>query len=98
MDHPLPTELTEGASVRGDEYGWQLARFRATLATAERMGLACLGGQFQFRFDDSTYEMYWRVKGGPQIETWQRRSAAAFTPAVILFIALPESGYKPDPG
>ena len=32
-----------------------------------------------------------RVKAGPQIETWQGRSAAAFTPAVILFIALPEA-------
>jgi hypothetical protein len=39
-----------------------------------------------------------RVKAGPQIETWQRRSAAAFTPAVILFIALPELEDKPEPG
>jgi hypothetical protein len=39
-----------------------------------------------------------RVKAGPQIETWQRRSAAAFTPAVILFIALPEAEDKADPG
>ncbi len=30
------------------------------------------------------------MKAGPQIETWQGRSAAAFTPAVIIFIALPE--------
>src|SRR5580658_7314551 len=29
------------------------------------------------------------VKAGPQIEIWQGRSAAAFTPAVIIFIALP---------
>ena len=35
-----------------------------------------------------------RVKAGPQIETWQRRSVAAFTPAVILFIALPETQDK----
>ena len=39
-----------------------------------------------------------RVKAGPQIETWQRRSAAAFTPAVILFIALPEAKDKAEPG
>jgi len=39
-----------------------------------------------------------RVKSEPQIETWQRRSAAAFTPAVILFIALPEADGKTDPG
>jgi len=38
------------------------------------------------------------VKAGPQIETWQGRSAAAFTPAVILFIALPEEKDNVDPG
>ena len=38
------------------------------------------------------------MKAGPQIETWQRRSAAAFTPALILFIALPEAEDKDDPG
>ena len=37
------------------------------------------------------------MKAGPQIETWQGRSAAAFTPAVILFIALPEVD-NIDPG
>jgi hypothetical protein len=39
-----------------------------------------------------------RVKAGPQIETWQGRSVAAFTPAVILFIALPEPENKIEPG
>jgi hypothetical protein len=39
-----------------------------------------------------------RVKAGPQIETWQGRSAAAFTPAVILFIALPEGEGNTEPG
>ena len=39
-----------------------------------------------------------RVKAGPQIETWQGRSVAAFTPAVILFIALPEAEDKTAPG
>jgi hypothetical protein len=29
------------------------------LLAAERLGLARLGGQFQFRFDDSIYELYW---------------------------------------
>jgi len=38
------------------------------------------------------------VKAGHQIETWQRRSAAAFTAPVILFIALPEWEDKADPG
>ena len=38
------------------------------------------------------------MKAGPQIETWQGRSAAAFTPAVILFIALPEEKDNIAPG
>jgi hypothetical protein len=59
MDAPLPAELAAGASVRGEEYGWHIAQFPAALVAAERLGLACLGGQFQFRFDDATYEMYW---------------------------------------
>ena len=59
MDWSLPAELAAGASVRGEEYGWEIACFPAALATAERLELACLGGQFQFRFDDAVYEMYW---------------------------------------
>jgi hypothetical protein len=39
-----------------------------------------------------------RVKAGPQIETWQGRSAAAFTPAAIIFISLPETENKTEPG
>jgi hypothetical protein len=39
-----------------------------------------------------------RVKAGLRSKLWQRRSAAAFTPAVILFIALPEAEDKGDSG
>jgi hypothetical protein len=63
MDWSLPAELAAGASVRGEEYGWEIACFPAALATAERLELACLGGQFQFRFDDAVYEMYWLSLG-----------------------------------
>lgn len=59
MGDPLPTELVQGVSVRGGEYGWEVARFPAALTMAERSGRACLGGQFQFRFDEGIYEMYW---------------------------------------
>ena len=38
------------------------------------------------------------MKAGPQIETWQGRSAAAFTPAVIIFIALPLGKRQHRPG
>ena len=59
MGPPLPAELVQGVSVRDGEYGWEVAQFPAALIIAERSGRACLGGQFQFRFDDGIYEMYW---------------------------------------
>jgi hypothetical protein len=59
MGHPLPAELVQGVSVRDGEYGWEVARFPAALNMAERSGRACLGGQFQFRFGEGIYEMYW---------------------------------------
>ena len=58
-DHELPSEITTGADLRGNEFGWPISSFRDALAKAEALGYACLGGQFQFRLDDCTCEMYW---------------------------------------
>lgn len=56
----LPSDVAEGATLRGNEYGWSILSFPAALQRAEAHGYACLGGQFQFRLDDgSTCEMYW---------------------------------------
>jgi len=55
----LPPEVANGASFRGNEYGWQLSAFPEALTQARSRGFACLGGQFQFRLPDSTCEMYW---------------------------------------
>ena len=55
----LPPEITQGATARGNEYGWTLDAFPQALLKAQALGYACLGGQFQFRLDDGTYEMYW---------------------------------------
>lgn len=70
----LPDDVTQGASLRGNEYGWNPSEFPRALARAEAQGLACLGGQFQFRFPDgSTYEMYWLSADSAQRcpdETW----------------------------
>ncbi len=55
----LPSELTEEASLRGNEYAWTPSAFPHVLASAEAFGFACLGGQFQFRTPDATCEMYW---------------------------------------
>lgn len=76
----LPPEIAQGASARGNEYGWTLEAFRQALVKAQVLGYACLGGQFQFRLNDGTYEMYWidadstdRREGEPWAE-YVRRS------------------------
>ena len=55
---PLPASMLEGASVQ-NEIGWRLEDFPSVLERAQQFSLACLGGQFQFRFPDGTCEMYW---------------------------------------
>ena len=60
VDGTLPPDVLEGATLRGNEYGWSVPLFPAAIAKAEANGYACLGGQFQFRLEDgSTCEMYW---------------------------------------
>jgi hypothetical protein len=59
-NHMLPTGIAEGATLRGNEYGWIPSAFPSALVKAEAHGYACLGGQFQFRLPDGgTCEMYW---------------------------------------
>jgi hypothetical protein len=56
----LPPDVLEGATLRGNEYGWSVSSFSHAVVRAEANGYACLGGQFQFRLEDgSTCEMYW---------------------------------------
>jgi hypothetical protein len=56
----LPAQVSQGATLRANEYGWSVAAFPDALAEAEGRGYACLGGQFQFRLEDGgTCEMYW---------------------------------------
>ena len=55
----LPSELTEEANLRGNEYAWPPSAFPKASKTAQALGFACLGGQFQFRTPTSICEMYW---------------------------------------
>ena len=55
----LPSDLLEGSVLRGNEYAWTPESFPVALKKAEAHGFACLGGQFQFRLNDATCEMYW---------------------------------------
>jgi hypothetical protein len=60
MDDVLPPDILQGATLRGNEYGWSVSSFPEAVARAEAQGFACLGGQFQFRLNDgTTCEMYW---------------------------------------
>jgi hypothetical protein len=56
---PLPPQIANGASLLRNEYGWELSAFPDALRSAEGLGYACIGGQFQFRIADAVYEMYW---------------------------------------
>jgi hypothetical protein len=55
----LPAPLLEGATLRGNEYAWDPDRFPVVVSSAPGLGFACLGGQFQFRTESGTREMYW---------------------------------------
>jgi hypothetical protein len=56
----LPASVLGKASLRGYEYAWRLADVPEALAAARTCGLACLGGQVQFRVPEATCELYWR--------------------------------------
>jgi hypothetical protein len=69
----LPADITAGATLSGNEYGWNVDSFPVALRRAEEHGLACLGGQFQFRIADAIYEMYWLTADSTERrsgETW----------------------------
>jgi hypothetical protein len=72
-ERELPPEIADGARLEGNEYGWEPSLFPATLANAQALGYACIGGQFQFRLDIGTCEMYWL--------------SPHFSPGVILWAA-----------
>jgi hypothetical protein len=60
VDPVLPHDVLQGSTLYGNEYGWSISSFPTALRNAKAQGLACLGGQFQFRLDGgSTCEMYW---------------------------------------
>jgi hypothetical protein len=59
MSVQLPSEITIGAILRDTEYGWTVDSFPAAVRAAERLEIACLGGQFQFRVGETVYEPFW---------------------------------------
>jgi len=70
----LPADVTEKATLRGNEYAWPPSVFIEALHRAAKHSLGCVDGQFQFRIADGpTCEMYWIEidTGGSHIyESW----------------------------
>jgi hypothetical protein len=59
VEHLLPAEVLQKASVKGSEYAWSFDDVPAVIAAARRCGLATEGGQVQYRFPNATCELYW---------------------------------------
>jgi len=80
----LPDEITQGAMVRHNVYGWSISSFPEAVAKAQSMGYACLGGSFEFWLEPGfgDYEMYWlnaESSEKMQYELWEdysRRSCS----------------------
>jgi hypothetical protein len=51
--------MLQTANHDSNEEAWRPDDFPKIIALAERHGLACIGGQFQFRGPIGTAEMYW---------------------------------------
>lgn len=49
----------EAAIHSGQELGWRVEQFPDVLKKAAAENLACIGGQFQWKFADGTCEAYW---------------------------------------
>ena len=77
------------ADLRGNEYARRPEDFLDALSTAASRGLACIGGQFQFRVPDGTCELYWlnadpadraeRGKWSDYVARCEREVRAGFT-------------------
>ncbi|RYE72328.1 MAG: hypothetical protein EOO81_03655 [Oxalobacteraceae bacterium] len=84
----LPSELTERADSRGNEFAWRPQDFPAIAVKARELGYGCLGGQFQFRAPGATCEMYW-LNADPAermgAESWADYSARSCTQTLDRF-------------
>ncbi|OGC21053.1 hypothetical protein A3J90_00645 [candidate division WOR-1 bacterium RIFOXYC2_FULL_37_10] len=73
IEDKLPKELLEKTSKDGNELAWKLNDVEEVVVTAEKLGLANLGGQAQFIFPEGIYELYWieiDTSGKNQDEDW----------------------------
>jgi hypothetical protein len=55
----LPQPILGKAMLQCREYAWPLEAVEEAVTAAREAGLACLGGQVQFRVPEGTCELYW---------------------------------------
>ncbi|MFT3898474.1 MAG: hypothetical protein QM719_12430 [Thermomonas sp.] len=90
----LLNDLIDGANLRGGEYAWPLDIFPEVLQKAKSLELGCLGGQFQFRTQDSTCEMYWLnadPSGKTHEESWHQYVTRSCAEVLSAFSSLMSS-------
>ena len=59
IEKKLPKHILEKSIKSGNEYGWKEADVIDAINSAVENGLAIIGGQIQFVFEDGTSELYW---------------------------------------
>jgi len=59
IEEKLPKHILEKAIKSGNEYGWKEIDAIDVINAAVENGLAIIGGQIQFIFEDGTCELYW---------------------------------------
>lgn len=93
-DDKLPAELLERADLRANEPAWRRDDLPQLAEKAKALSFACLGGQVQFRFDDSTCELYWLsydpAERWPN-ETWQAFVQRSWDEMIAKLNALPDN-------
>ena len=89
-EQSLPQVLLQSASLRGNEYAWQIDDIPKVIEAARQANLVNIGGQLQFRLPDgSTCECYWvqvdTYRSMPGLLTWQELVERIATVALADF-------------
>ena len=59
VEKKLPKHILEKAIKSGNKYGWKVVDVIDAINSAVESGLAIIGGQIQFVFEDGICELYW---------------------------------------
>ena len=90
----LPSPILAKAARYGQELGWRREDLPSVLAAAEAQGIAVLGGQVQFLFEDGTCELYWQnydATGRREGEPWPAFVVRSHEEVRVALSRLPET-------